>query len=58
MHQLKNLVKKYYIKKGQITEKLLKKLDMIAVERPKNLEKKIEYFMDPSKPTEQQQTEP
>ena len=52
------MVKKYYIKKGQITEKLLKKLDMIAVERPKNLEKKIEYFMDPSKPTEQQQTEP
>jgi hypothetical protein len=50
VHQLKNLVKKYYIKKGQMTEKLLKKLDNIAVERPKNLEKCIEYFMDPNKP--------
>lgn len=50
VHQLKNLVKKYYIKKGQMTEKLLKKLDNIAVERPKNLEKRIEYFMDANKP--------
>jgi len=33
-----------------MTEKLLKKLDNIAVERPKNLEKRIEYFMDPNKP--------
>ena len=32
-----------------MTETLLKKLDAIVVERPKNLEKRIEYFLDPSK---------
>ena len=54
VHQLKNLVKKYYIRKGQMTETLLKKLDAIVVERPKNLEKRIEYFLDPSKPVQTQ----
>ena len=34
VYQLKNLVKKYYMKKGQMTEKLFKKLDAIVVERP------------------------
>lgn len=44
--QLKNLVKKYYIRKGQLTEGLLKKLDTIVTERPKMLEVKKELFMD------------
>ncbi len=34
VYQLKNLVKRYYMKKGQMAEKLFKKLDAIVVERP------------------------
>ena len=49
--QLKNLVKHFYIRKGQITEGLLKKLDAIVVERPMNLEKKKEYFLDKNSQT-------
>lgn len=37
VYQLKSLVKKYYMKKGQMTEKLFKKLDAIVVERPQIL---------------------
>lgn len=44
VNQLKNLVKKFYIRKGQIAESLHKKLDTIIVERPSNLERKKEYF--------------
>lgn len=44
--QLKNLVKRYYIRKGQITEGLLKKLDAIVMERPSNLQKKKDYFLE------------
>ena len=41
VYQLKNLAKKYYIKKGQMTEALLKKLDAIVIERPNNMVKKM-----------------
>ena len=37
VYQLKNLAKKYYIRKGQMTEALLKKLDAIVIERPNNM---------------------
>jgi hypothetical protein len=36
--QLKGIVKNYYKRKGQLTEKLLKRLDAIVVERPRCLE--------------------
>ena len=36
--QLKSIVKNYYKRKGQLTEKLLKRLDAIVVERPRCLE--------------------
>jgi len=48
VYQLKNLVKQYYIRKGQITEGLLKKLDAIVVERPNCLQKKKQYFLEHS----------
>jgi hypothetical protein len=46
VNQLKNIVKNYHIKKGQLTESLLKKLDAIVIDRPKNLKLKKEIFLD------------
>jgi hypothetical protein len=46
VHQLKNLVKRYYIRKGQLTEGLLKRLDAGVVERPRVMERKKEYFIE------------
>ena len=38
VYHLKNLVKRFYMKKGQMAEKLFKKLDAIVVERPQILQ--------------------
>lgn len=51
VYQLKQIAKRYYQKKGQLTERLFKKLDAIVVERPRCLEKKKEYFFDGKLPT-------
>ena len=48
VNQLKNIVKNYHIKKGQLTESLLKKLDAIVIDRPMNLKLKKEMFLDSS----------
>ena len=34
VYQLKNLIKKYYMRKGQICEDLITKLDSMMIERP------------------------
>ena len=42
VQQLKGIVKNYYTRKGKLTEKLLKRLDAIVIERPRCLEQKKE----------------
>jgi len=34
IYQLKNLIKKYYHRKGQICEELIAKLDSMMIDRP------------------------
>ncbi len=46
VYHLKNLVKKFYMKKGQMAEKLFKKLDAIVVERPQIMQQKKCYYFD------------
>lgn len=56
VHQLKNIVKRYYMRKGQIAEDLIKKLDAIVVERPNCLQKKKQYFLEQQSPRQTQST--
>ncbi len=46
VYHLKNLVKRFYLKKGQMAEKLFKKLDAIVVERPQILQQKKCYYFE------------
>jgi len=45
---LKGIVKNYYLRKGKLTDKLLKRLDAIVIERPRCIERKKEALLTSS----------